>query len=159
MICNIETHTLAGSPLAYNGTGLVTVFYSKSRRVGVLSNEKDADFILRGEHYWNMFGSHVLPIIEKPSKTPMLIIGAKEFKNDQQSVGRVYGYEITEFGPKLKFTITGNAEFDKLGSNMAYGKPFSHMGPVLAISSPSKTIIAEKSIRLSFKNCTSIDMK
>ncbi len=124
--------------------GSVAIFNSSKNRIdnSILSLD-DAWRVLNGEQEYSWFGYHV-EVLKNPDG--MLIVGAPAYNSDKQDVGRIYGYSLTglrtgQAGMIPKFTLSGEDEFEGLGSSFAAGDPYGTGETVLAVSSPAKDLM------------------
>lgn len=130
---------IIGSPFANHHTGIVTVFSSARKKIGTkLSNELDADLVLRGERKNNWFGYHVDICA---GKEPLLLVGAPLFKKVSPGNGKLYAFRLDRnFAVKNTFTITSTQVGNKLGHSFSCGNPIPTMGTILGVSAPTKNV-------------------
>ena len=125
--------------------GLAAVFladpsYGAGRRLDL----GEADWRVEGEQSYGWFGYAVAPA-DGPRGEPLLLVGAPKYKaGDVQAVGRLHAYDLTGIAEGTAstspvFTITGDMEFDNLGTAFAVGDPLGTGDPVLALASPSRS--------------------
>jgi glycosylphosphatidylinositol phospholipase D len=124
--------------------GSIAIFNSSKNRIdkSILSLD-DAWRVLNGEQEYSWFGYHVEVL---KNSDGMLIVGAPAYNSDKQDVGRIYGYSLTglrtgQAGIIPKFTLSGENEFEGLGSSFAAGDPYGTGEMVLAVSSPAKDLM------------------
>ncbi len=124
--------------------GSIAIFNSSENRFQ--SSKLDLDdawCVLSGEQAYSWFGYHV-EVVNKSDG--MLIVGAPSYNSGKQNTGRVYGYNLVRLstskaGTSPQFTLTGESEFEAMGSSFATGDPYGTGETVLAVSSPAKDLM------------------
>jgi glycosylphosphatidylinositol phospholipase D len=123
--------------------GSIAIFNSSKNIPRGSMTLDDAWCVLNGEQAYSWFGCHV-EVVNKSDG--MLIVGAPAYNSGKQNTGRVYGFNlaglrITKAGTTPQFTLTGESEFEGLGSSFATGDPYGTGKTVLAVSSPAKDLM------------------
>jgi len=135
---------IIGCPLAApHGTGhqngFISVFLSSSNHVGLLDIYDDSDYELSGTEDYQRFGSYSA-VVQTSAGEKLLIVGSNYYQIDSeenQVIGRLYGYSINDLSTPL-FTVTGNAQYQKFGSEFVSGDFFGNNQTLLAVSALSE---------------------
>ncbi|XP_028400201.1 phosphatidylinositol-glycan-specific phospholipase D-like [Dendronephthya gigantea] len=151
------------SPSGGAQRGSVIVFISRKRdeKKPQTLYSSQADLWLKGEQNYSWFG-HDFAFQKKTSIGPTLIVSAPTFricalkncsysKDDVQSAGKLYGYQMSGGEWKLKFQVIGETPLGQLGSSIAIGDPFGSGPDILAVSSPTSDVYGHRSLEVPSK--------
>ena len=149
--CDGDGHKdlIVGAPFAGAGgrqRGLVAVFLSSRFHThrGRASLE-DADWLVVGSADYDWFGYSAACVDAGEGRRLLLVSSPTAKKGDTQSVGRLYGFDVSSAGsgtgePVEVFSIAGTDEFDKAGSSFTCGDPFGTGELMLVLSAPTRTV-------------------
>jgi hypothetical protein len=141
----LMNHTWFGTEYLYESGEVWILLSRKSPKMGVLK-KGDMDLVIsNGGEFFSWFGYD--SAVAKRDDRNYIVVGAPLYNNGQESVGKLYAFDITDaFKDKSKsvtltWTLEGNSMNSKLGQSVSFGNPYNSGSELyLAISSPSKDI-------------------